>query len=248
MKKIALGVGGIFMLLVLAFFWLNSYIYQEKQADAPNKESVSMEGEYLCLPTTDHMEQPTADCAAGIRNINGAYYALDLGLLSVPAPALVAGDMISASGVMTPIEDLSTDYWEKYPIQGIFSVTDSLEVTGKAQKVESPLLGNAWVWQRTEKADGSTVKPDGESFVLSFLPTEQYTSSTDCNALSGTFVVDKEVLSLSPAIATKMYCEGSLETAYTNDLMLTDSFVIDEDLLRLNLNRDNGTMIFAPLQ
>ncbi len=363
MKKIAVSVAGVLTLLVLAFFWLNNYIYQEKQADIPNTERVSMEGEYLCLPTQEDQNVENADCAAGIKNQSGEYYALDLGLLSQSAPALVEGDLITASGVITPIENISTDYWQKYPIQGIFSITDSLEVVGKKsteekliamyrgtlpcascegietelslrgtsegaaegmyhkkevykgetsdpvvtegvwvkaekdgkvfyalqdsqtnkvtaeyvvvdgdtirlygedgsayssnldydlirvhQKVFSPILNNAWIWQQTLLKDGSVVTPKSDSFVLSFLPTEEYTSTTDCNTLSGTFLVDREVLSLSPAIATKMYCEGSLESEYVNDLMLTNSFTIENGMLRLNLNRDYGTMIFVPQQ
>jgi hypothetical protein len=43
---------------------------------------------------------------------------------------------------------------------------------------------------------------------------------------------------------TDMFCEGSDEMAYVAELVLTNSYVVEGNTLRLNLNLDGGTMIF----
>ncbi len=91
-------------------------------ADTPKRGTLS--GVYLCLP---HSGPQTEECAYGVKGDDGSYWLLDLMLLSAPPPSLSAGDRIRAEGVITPIERLSTDRWQNYPIEGIFSVT-SLEI------------------------------------------------------------------------------------------------------------------------
>jgi copper homeostasis protein (lipoprotein) len=359
MKKILFTFLGAAMLLVVAFFWLNSYIYNEKQGDTSEPEHTTLTGEYMCLPLAEEGSADTGDCAVGIKTEYGDYYAIDLGLMSMEAPALVEGDMIRAAGIITPIAELSTDYWKKYPVIGIFSVTDSLELlepekqepfasyegvlpcascegivtqlelsaspsatnTGeyvlteiyigqdesepfvtkgswmlkdeggvmtyelqkedgvikyiqldqsmirmvgadgsafpselpynlkKIEEEPNPVLDTSWVWKETILLNGTVVTPSKpEAFVLMLGSDRSYTSSTDCNALSGTFALDQEVLSFSPAISTKMFCEGSQESVYIEELMLANSFAIKGDELHLNLNRDFGTMKFVKKQ
>lgn len=98
--------------------------------EAWTPDRVSLEGEYVCLSHRDSGVQ-TDECAAGLRT-DTAYYALDFALMSATAPQLTAGDRLSASGIFTPIETLSSEHWQKYDVQGIFSVTDSVEIVGEA--------------------------------------------------------------------------------------------------------------------
>lgn len=360
MKNILITFFGVAMILIAGFFWLNSYIYTEKQADAPQAERVTLSGTYMCLPLSD-TATVSDDCAVGIQTVGGDYYAIDLGLMSQGAPSLTDGDMITASGVLTPVATLSTDYWQKYPIIGIFSVTDSLEVAEKIPEQEllatyegllpcascegiatvlklsydgvstssgtysltevyegepdaSPYLrtgtwdlitdaeaslyelkveegkilqyritgektirlvgedGSAfssdlpydlqmiqngreavnaaldtdWTWKETIRQDGSTVTANNaDAFVLTLRSDRRYMSTTDCNSVSGNFVIDEEVISLSPGVSTLMFCEGSQEAEYVKDLQLVTSLAVEGDSLRLILNRDAGTMVFV---
>lgn len=108
----------------------------------------------------------------------------------------------------------------------------------------SLLENTEWEWSYTTLLSGKKVSsPNKDKFVL-FLKDGKVTSSTDCNSMSGNYVKDGEVLSFTPFASTKMYCEGSLEGEYSRQLGLTNSYVISGDELRLNLNRDYGTMIF----
>ncbi len=107
------------------------------------------------------------------------------------------------------------------------------------------LEGSSWSWVRTDLHDGTRVEaPAGDKFILSFDGSGRVSSRTDCNGLGGNYVVDGEVLSMGQFISTLMYCEGSLEGVYGEQLGLVNSYVIEGGTLRLNLNRDHGTMIF----
>ncbi len=93
--------------------------------DTPQRTSLS--GTYLCLPHTDQTGPQTEECAIGLKTGDGLYYALDFGPLSQNIPSLKSGDRISAHGLLVPKEQLNTNMWNRYPITGIFSVTDSLK-------------------------------------------------------------------------------------------------------------------------
>ena len=96
-------------------------------ADSPRRMSLS--GTYLCLPHKDTTGPQTMECALGLKADDGKYYALDFNLMSQGLPPSVAtGSRISGNGLFTPISRLSTNQWQKYPIEGIFSVTDSFRV------------------------------------------------------------------------------------------------------------------------
>lgn len=129
-KKAILMAALVLAGLVAAFYALNAYIYSQKQGDGNSYEPYrgTLTGEYVCLPHRDADGPQTAECAMGLKTDVGEYYAIDFGLMSRGMPSLVTGDRISASGVITPVERLSSDYWRKYPIEAIFSVTDSLQV------------------------------------------------------------------------------------------------------------------------
>lgn len=124
-------IGYVFLgLLVLvgAFFLLNNYIYHEKQeGDVVEPYEARLEGEYVCLPHKDTEGPQTDECAAGIKTVADEYYALDLAQAE-ELDSLTLGDRISATGLVTPIERLSTDHWKQYMIEGIFSVTGPLVV------------------------------------------------------------------------------------------------------------------------
>lgn len=124
---VLLGVVG----LIALFYLFNNYIYQEKQGDdtrVTEPYRATLSGEYVCLPHKDTQGPQTDECAAGLKTDAGEYFGIDLYTMSQEHRPLSVGERISANGVVTPIEYLSSNQWQRYPIQGIFSVTDSLQV------------------------------------------------------------------------------------------------------------------------
>lgn len=128
MKK-ALAIA-IVVIAVLAagFYALNSYIYNEKQGDPMDMQSYrgTLTGEVVCLPPKDKDGPNTRECAMGLRTNAGEHYALDFMMMSQENPGIDSGDRFTANGLITPVEMLSSDRWQKYDIVGIFSVTDSV--------------------------------------------------------------------------------------------------------------------------
>lgn len=125
--------------LIGGFFLFNNYIYQEKQGDGDDVGSATFEpyranlaGEYVCLPDeADGAESAESDCEQpGIKTESGEYYAVNFYLMSQTHTPLEVGQKFSANGAVTPAERLSNDEWRKYPVEGIFSVTDSLTLLG----------------------------------------------------------------------------------------------------------------------
>lgn len=130
MKNALLGFIAAGIAIVVGFYAFNAYIYDEKQADPGDVVSyrATLEGEVTCLPHVGDGPH-TMECAYGLKTDVGEYYALDLAALTMPEGTMPeTGDRISANGTVTPIEMVSSDHWRTYDIEGIFSVTDSLEV------------------------------------------------------------------------------------------------------------------------
>ncbi len=78
----------------------------------------TIEGEYVCVPPKSNTTKEIG-CVQGVKTNNTTYYALDLTPLENIA-VMQTGDQISAAGEMVPVETLSSDKWQKYPIKGIF--------------------------------------------------------------------------------------------------------------------------------
>lgn len=130
MKKLFAYLALAVVLLIAGFYALNAYIYAEKQADPSDVQSYrgSLSGEVVCLPHRDTSGPTTMECAYGLKTEVGEYYALDLVLMSQQHAPLETGEHITANGLITPVEMLSSDHWQKtYNIEGIFSVTDSVQ-------------------------------------------------------------------------------------------------------------------------
>lgn len=96
---------------------------QEGAAPADTPEELTLTGTFMCLPHKEQGEFETMECAFGMQTADGKYYAVDLGLSSEGGVEPPMGEEFTATGVFTPIEQLSNDYWQRYPIEGIFSVT-----------------------------------------------------------------------------------------------------------------------------
>lgn len=114
--------------VVVGFYAFNSYIYNAKQSggEIVKPYRATLTGEYVCLPHKDTSGPQTLECAFGMKTDVGEYYALDFNLMSQGPAELNVGDRFTATGNITPIEMLSTDHWDVYSIEGIFSVTDSV--------------------------------------------------------------------------------------------------------------------------
>jgi hypothetical protein len=179
------------VVLVGGFFAINSYIYNEKQADTPAHGDPALQlvgdqseprratftGVSLCLPHVDTSGPQTEECASGMRTDSGEYYAVDMSLMSQAHPEIGPEVRFTANGVITPVARLSSDHWRKYPIVGIFSVTDSVSVEGEHYACN----GDARICP-----DGSSVGRTGPRCDFAACPSPEATTGRVMTYLGGT--------------------------------------------------------------
>ncbi len=126
-KKALIIIVAANIVLVGGFFALNSYIYSEKQNGADVVSYLgTLSGEQVCLPHADTDGAQTLECALGMKTDSGEYYALDFAQFPQGMQNLQTGERFSAMGLITPVEMLSSDHWQKYAIKGILSVTEPI--------------------------------------------------------------------------------------------------------------------------
>ncbi len=104
--------------------WMITGFVKGSYAPAP----ITFTGEYLCLPHKDTTGPQTMECAFGLKTDTGTYYSLDFSRASFSVDAFKTGDRLSVTGTVTPVEALSSDHWQKYPIVGILSVMSAEKV------------------------------------------------------------------------------------------------------------------------
>ncbi len=109
--------------IIVAVFVTYKYV-QAPEIVQPRRMTLS--GEYTCLPFKDSISA-IKECIPALKTDNGKYYTIDPGLMSQLPPQVAMGDRIEGTGMMTPVEMLSTEHWRKYNITGLFSVTDSMK-------------------------------------------------------------------------------------------------------------------------
>lgn len=83
-------------------------------------EEATLRGVYECLPLKSG--GAAGACSPGIRADNGNHYALDLGTVQSDLVATRKGTRIQVVGPLVPIEQISTDIWQKYNVKGIMKV------------------------------------------------------------------------------------------------------------------------------
>ncbi len=120
----------------------------------------------------------------------------------------------------------------------------SFEDTAPTDSTTPPtvLPGTSWRWKET--TGPAAVTPEVDMFVINFSGGGSMDSSTDCNRLGGPYRTTGTTLTFSDMFSTQMFCEGSQEQVYRDQLSQVGSFKIESDTLYLYLTNDGGTMRF----
>ena len=110
------------------------------------------------------------------------------------------------------------------------------------------LVGKVWQWEQFEDTAGinSYTVADPENYTIEFMLDGQYELHSDCNRISGTYVLEGGGLTLQPGPSTLAYCGGdSLDSQFTSELAYVVSCVVSDGQLFLNLLYDSGNLIFS---
>lgn len=120
-KNIIITVLIIVVLGALGFGGFMAYKKYQENNQPPKKETVSLEGEIVCLPHKNTEGPQTLECAAGLKTDNGDHYGLSSKEPGSPLTA-AAGSKKRAvvNGTLEPTGDAT------YDIKGVV-VVDSYE-------------------------------------------------------------------------------------------------------------------------
>ena len=107
------------------------------------------------------------------------------------------------------------------------------------------LTSKTWVWVAALYNDGREILPqEPQAFTLLFGTDGAFSATTDCNQMGGTYRLQGDQITFSDMFATKMFCEGSQEQAFTQLLADTQSYHITSSELVFDLKFDSGSVIF----
>ncbi len=169
---------------------------------------------------------------------------------------------ISASGARYANEDESLVFWNKgedvtiYENDTIiFEGSASVEVdnnvqdnqVSEADPLVSSLVANEWVWEKTVMNDDTVIEPkQAGDFTLTFANDGRVSGKTDCNGFNASYEIlaDKQI-SFGQAAMTLMFCEGSQEEIFMQNVVSSTGVFFDEQgNLALLLPFDSGSVLF----
>ena len=244
----------VIVLVVLgAFYLLNKYVYTEKQADfvagsiveksgrilSVDSSQIAFDGPYLLTLDVEGELFTVAVPSMGLP-LCEAYKAKNIGDVSL----FKAGDEVEFKGILTaegqvvPCES-AEHYLKPKPL-----IVENFE--GEADPKKMSLSMKKWIWQSALYNDGREVKPKrADVFTITFDGKGNFSATTDCNGVGGSYSATGEKLTFGQMMSTLMYCEASQESEFTTLLSNTDSYhFTSKGELVLNLKFDSGSVVF----
>ncbi|MEN9881129.1 MAG: hypothetical protein RLZZ308_312 [Candidatus Parcubacteria bacterium] len=110
----------------------------------------------------------------------------------------------------------------------------------------SSLVGTSWFWLSATEKNKIIQSANKEQFILSFDETTM-NSTTDCNTLHSTYILEQQTLAFGPIASTMKFCENSQEALYSTLLQKTSRFTVKGSQLVLttsNGTEEDGLLIF----
>lgn len=254
MKKLLILIG-ILAILIGGFFALNSYIYNEKQADFVVGDTVSKSGVILSVD----LEQAALDgpYILTIESDDGELSAISVPSMGLPlCPAyqnknigdvylLKQGDKIEVRGEVAEDGTIVPCSLSEHYLRPEAWVEENFE--GEADPSRMTLGMTTWRWQNALYNDGREIKPKSPgAFTLKFNNDGTFSATTDCNSAGGKYSAGTNgTISFTDIFSTKMYCEGSQEAEFIQMLANSSEYLFtSKGELVLGLKFDSGSVVF----
>lgn len=199
----------------------SKYTYQRVEVLKSNKQGDPNANKYDLSPLCDDKDQ---DCTGG--------------------DTVCGSGTVVQDGDCVPEKLDDDDDGDSLPIEDEASL-----VISKEESIKNELTETSWLWKETQYSNDDLVTPsDSTQFVATFSEEGQFSSSTDCNTVGGSYAINDSNLSFGNMFATKMACmDETMEMEYSNMLGEVTSYMIaDNGNLVLMLKYDSGSMIFTP--
>ncbi len=103
-----------------------------------------------------------------------------------------------------------------------------------------------WSWVITNNKNGSVTEPnDANTFVLVFKDSRSFSATTDCNGLTGSYVLNGNKISFSIDIVDNDLCPNSQELDFKTTLESIDSYHFDSNGMAVfDFKNGGGSAIF----
>jgi heat shock protein HslJ len=114
--------------------------------------------------------------------------------------------------------------------------------------LDPDLLGQVWYWRAFLSNDDNhhVVIKNPEAYTVQFMEDGFVTFQADCNNAGGEFIQQDSSLSFGMLEITAQYCGAdSFDMDYMGYLHDVVTYIIEEDVLYLNLKMDAGDMVFT---
>lgn len=133
----------------------------------------------------------------------------------------------------------------KFRIQPIETEVDKELNELLKKELESSIYNKDWVWIATEIGSAQKISPFGRDFIIKFDKNGTFISSSDCNSISGKFLIVKNNIYLRDIIVSTKFCPKSRESNYVSNLENVVKFRFDDKKrMVLELKNNEGFMIF----
>lgn len=145
---------------------------------------------------------------------------------------------------------LSKKYFEpKFTILPIETELDK-ELNKELVKIldeesKQKIYSKNWTWSRTEIGSAQKISPFGSEFVMKIDVNGNFTSTSDCNNLSGKVFILNNNIYFRDIAQTKKFCPKTREAAFISNLEEVVKFRFDEkERLVLEFKNNEGFMLF----
>lgn len=115
----------LFVIVVILVLGIG-YAYWKK--NGAGSHQTTLVGTMDCLRPKSGAIPENNECRSAIKTDKGAYYALDFTKMRDPYPHLEQGMRFSATGEISPIEELNSGAIEQYNVEGVFWVTGNVKL------------------------------------------------------------------------------------------------------------------------
>lgn len=152
----------------------------------------------------------------------------------------------AAGEPMTAQPTVGTSVWLKLNLDTLqFGVVEQ-HFEGEADPLRMSLAMKDWTWISAIYSDGRRIEPNQAGiFTLTFFDDGHFSAQTDCNPMSGSYVVEGNAIVFGSTETTRMFCEGSQEAEF-GALLENAQFYhfTSRGELVLDLKFDSGTVMF----
>lgn len=115
----------------------------------------------------------------------------------------------------------------------------------KTEIISAKLFEKDWVWVESHLNDSQKIKPRLGLYTIKFNKDGKFTTTSDCNNISGKFEATEKSIIFKDVIVSTKFCPKSLESNFVSEITQIRSYYINENKeLILNIADEKGYMIF----